>query len=65
VLDWQSTAHSTQTKPKNSKVKLTCPGCSQNAWGKPDLDIRCNPCGQVMQASDRTMQGGDELEIAA
>jgi SprT-like family. len=35
----------TQAKAKNeSKVKYTCPGCNQNAWGKPGLKLGCHAC---------------------
>jgi hypothetical protein len=29
-------------------TKFTCPACGQNAWGKPDLEIVCKPCGADM-----------------
>ena len=32
----------------NSKTKFTCSSCGQNAWGKPDLKILCQPCGKPM-----------------
>jgi len=38
-----------KTKP-NSKTKVTCSRCGQNAWGKPDLAIICEPCGITMHA---------------
>jgi|TARA_Y100001001_G_scaffold154242_1_gene168789 hypothetical protein len=34
-------------KPKKSKIKYSC-GCS-NVWGKPDLEIHCNACGEDMR----------------
>jgi SprT-like family protein len=34
----------------SSKTKFTCPACGQNAWGKPDLEIVCKPCGADMLA---------------
>jgi predicted SprT family Zn-dependent metalloprotease len=34
-----------------SKTKFTCASCGQNAWGKPDLDINCRPCGIRMRAA--------------
>jgi hypothetical protein len=43
--------------PKTSKVKVTCPQCGQNAWGKDGLDVRCGVC------PDRPrMLSKDELE---
>lgn len=36
--------------PKN-KVKYSCPGCSANVWGKPELNLICADCREtfVMQ----------------
>ena len=34
----------------NSKTKFTCT-CGQNAWGKPDLEIRCDLCDSKMKAA--------------
>jgi DNA-directed RNA polymerase subunit RPC12/RpoP len=36
----------------NSKTKFTCAECGQNAWGKPDLAIRCELCGVKMLSAD-------------
>lgn len=33
-------------RPKKSKVKYSC-DCS-NVWGKPNLEIHCNACGEDM-----------------
>jgi hypothetical protein len=33
-------------------VKFTCTRCGQNAWGKPDLAILCEPCGIKMFSAD-------------
>lgn len=27
------------------KVRYACPGCKTLVWGKPGIDIACNPCG--------------------
>jgi hypothetical protein len=35
----------------NSKSKFTCKSCGQNAWGKPELEILCKPCGIQMRAA--------------
>jgi hypothetical protein len=40
-LNWQSSIVRGKDKPTNSKAKFSCPRCGQNAWGKPDLQIRC------------------------
>jgi hypothetical protein len=42
--------------PKN-KVKYTCPECGVNAWGKPELNLRCGDCdkkflGKVRRRGD-------------
>ena len=36
---------------RKNKTKFTCLGCGQNAWGKPDLAIICEPCGMKMRDS--------------
>lgn len=43
--------HSKKKAP-NSKVKFTCPKCGSNAWGKPDLEIDCRPCGFAMDSEE-------------
>jgi hypothetical protein len=35
----------------NSKTKFSCSRCGQNAWGKPDLNVTCTPCGVRMRAA--------------
>jgi hypothetical protein len=51
-LNLQS-AHRTGGKiTPNSKTKFTCTSCRQNAWGKPDLAILCEPCGLKMRPAD-------------
>jgi ribosomal protein S27E/predicted SprT family Zn-dependent metalloprotease len=48
-LNWESTELSVAGKGvRSSKIKVTCDTCGQNAWGKPDLDVRCNVCNVVM-----------------
>jgi hypothetical protein len=49
ALNLQSAHHGGRKGMPNSKVKFTCTACGQNAWGKPDLDIVCRPCGQTMR----------------
>lgn len=44
-------------KPKNSKVKFTCPSCGCNAWGKDTLHLTCGDCDMPM-LSDAD-EGGD------
>jgi hypothetical protein len=43
----------------NSKTKFSC-ACGQNAWGKPDLAIICEPCGIPMRAAERNVEA-DQL----
>jgi hypothetical protein len=44
-LNWQDPSREASRKPGvPSKVKFSCPGCGQNAWGKPELDVLCGPC---------------------
>ena len=35
---------------KKNKVKYTCPSCSMNVWGKPDLNINCGECDQRLES---------------
>ena len=37
-----------RAKKAKSKTRFSCPACGQNAWGKPDLEIDCRPCGVAM-----------------
>lgn len=34
---------------KSNRIKFTCPTCEVNAWGKPDLSIKCADCDEVME----------------
>jgi SprT-like family len=40
----------------NSKTKFTCTKCGQNAWGKPDLAVICELCGDKMHTADEAKQ---------
>jgi hypothetical protein len=51
-LNLQSAHRPGSTKGPSSKTKFTCPSCSQNAWGKPDLAVTCTPCGIPMPAAN-------------
>ena len=31
-----------------TKTKYSCPSCDVNVWGKPELEITCNPCDARM-----------------
>lgn len=50
LLPW-SCGDLEESKPSTArnKVKYTCPGCSCNVWGKPDLDIACNECDESFE----------------
>lgn len=39
VIVWPSDQRSKQTR-----AKYRCPGCGSQVWGKPGLDMQCNPC---------------------
>ena len=44
-IPWTSgAAAKPAAKKPESKVRFTCPGCRANAWGKPGLLIKCQPC---------------------
>jgi hypothetical protein len=51
-LNLQSAPRLAPKGTPTSKTKFTCKSCGQNAWGKPDLDINCRPCGTKMRAAD-------------
>ncbi len=51
-LNLQSAPRSGGTKAPSSKTKFTCASCGQNAWGKPDLAIICEPCRTKMRSAD-------------
>jgi len=36
------------TTTAKNKIKYTCPGCGCNAWGKPQLRIRCEDCDRSL-----------------
>ncbi len=35
-----------------TRAKWTCPGCSDNTWGKPSLQIKCMRCDQPFRIED-------------
>lgn len=39
-----------EAKSRN-KVKYSCPSCSTNVWGRPELQILCGPCGEPFAAA--------------
>jgi predicted SprT family Zn-dependent metalloprotease len=49
-LNLQSAHRSGKSGGTNSKTRFTCT-CGQNAWGKPDLEIRCDLCDSKMKAA--------------
>jgi predicted SprT family Zn-dependent metalloprotease len=68
-LHWQSTEEDKTEKAKRGKTKFTCPACNQNAWGKPDLQIRCRavtqgkPCNTDMVSAETASY--EEIKDAA
>jgi hypothetical protein len=49
-LNLQSAHVPGSQKGPSLKTKFSCPKCAQNAWGKPDLQVTCTPCGLSMQS---------------
>jgi predicted SprT family Zn-dependent metalloprotease len=37
-------------KKAASKTKYACPSCELNVWGKPDIQVVCGACMEVMEA---------------
>ena len=33
-------------RPKQTRVKFSCPGCGLNVWGKPDARVACVDCSE-------------------
>lgn len=58
-LNLQSAIRAGAEPGRESKNKFTCGGCGQNAWGKPDLAIVCEPCGlKMLRATPSRYTGG-------
>jgi len=60
-LNLQSAHHERRAVLPNSKQKFACPGCGQNAWGKPDLAIDCRLRGLSMLAPGRSVISYDPI----
>jgi hypothetical protein len=60
-----SGAHSPGKKVDASKVRFTCFECSDNAWGKPTLQIGCRKCGVPMTADVLPLASAGESAKAA
>ena len=45
-IPWQAITGDEELAKKKaaSKTKYSCPGCSLNAWGKPDIRLQCIEC---------------------
>jgi predicted SprT family Zn-dependent metalloprotease len=39
----------TRKKKAASKTRYTCPACEQNAWAKPDANLKCGDCDETME----------------
>jgi hypothetical protein len=50
-INWQIFMVETEKKSK-SKVKYSCPVCTQNAWAKPEAELLCGVCMEVMESED-------------
>lgn len=46
-----SSEKDTAAKKKASKTKFTCPECGANAWAKPDANVGCWDCQELMLAA--------------
>lgn len=40
-------------KKAASKTKYSCPVCEQNAWAKPDTNLVCGDCDEVMEPEEQ------------
>jgi predicted SprT family Zn-dependent metalloprotease len=38
-----------EEKKKKRKIKYTCPTCHINLWGKPELNVYCGDCDEVLK----------------
>jgi predicted SprT family Zn-dependent metalloprotease len=41
-----------EDEDRTNRVKYTCPQCSVNAWGKPDLSLICGVCTVQLEAAE-------------
>jgi predicted SprT family Zn-dependent metalloprotease len=48
ALDWQDRADEQPAGKVKDKVKYRCVQCGLQVWGKPDLRIRCEDCGELL-----------------
>ena len=50
--EWEegSAAKTKRKKKAASKTKYTCPSCSLNVWGKPEIKVVCGACMAMMEA---------------
>jgi len=39
---------SQKTGNRSNRIKYTCPGCQNNAWGKPKLKLICGDCNVLL-----------------
>lgn len=55
ILPWRSAGQGEKEKAKKKKAnksKYTCPGCSANVWGKPELNVICGDCGERFEMEE-------------
>jgi predicted SprT family Zn-dependent metalloprotease len=48
-LPWIGRTTDAKKKSAKNKIKYACKVCEANAWGKPELNILCGDCDQVME----------------
>lgn len=47
-IKWRSHEPTTAGKKGRRRTKYTCPECDLNAYGKPDIHIKCGECDEAM-----------------
>ena len=50
-LSWGDRFGKNEQKPKNGRIKYTCPSCSLNAWAKPDASLQCGECQEILSVN--------------
>jgi hypothetical protein len=53
ILNLQSAPRPGGTRAPNSKVKSTCPECGGNAWSKPNYQLACVACDNVLMVPEK------------
>ena len=50
-LSWGDRFGKNEQKPKNGRIKYTCPSCRLNAWAKPDASLQCGECQEILSVN--------------